>query len=197
MPSSAASYEEKVTRNLLAVSNSQNYAEAVREWSLAEVFTAPFRCELCGHVIKHNFRIVNQMNGNKLRIGCCCVENYITFAEHVSHSQTVEMAQSSLLRAEEEHIRTISASLEARQEFEATEERVRQTAAFSLGDVAEARTKARTPEELANLDSLITHYKQHGFVTPPQWYQVRKLNRRNNIRNIHLAQATPVASTSN
>lgn len=183
MPSSKASYEEKVTRNLLAASASEDYRYAKREWELSQVFTAPFRCELCGHVIIHNFEIVNTVNQHKLRVGCCCVDNYLTFASHDSHVQTRETVQAAQLQAESEHIRAMSDGSQ-RDAFAVRMDVIRASAPFSVGDVTEARSKCRNISELLKLEQICAAYRNTGFVDMADWYMVRRINRRQRIRNI-------------
>lgn len=188
MPSNKASYEEKVTANLLAHSVSTVYATAALEWGLQRVFTAPFRCELCGHVIKHNYEIKNTQNSKTLRIGCCCVENYLTLAGQ-TRASTVELAQSQLARLESDHLSQLAQDDTYRANYEAAMEQVRAAAPFSLADYSEAVSKARNEEELAALKQVRDVFAQTGSVTPNQWSLVRRLNRRKRIRNLHLIPA--------
>lgn len=77
-----SAYDSKIAAKLLDLSvNKTNYNQAKNEW----IFTgtvidngAPIKyCELCGHELRYEYIIVNQLNGRQLAIGSDCVKNYL------------------------------------------------------------------------------------------------------------------------
>lgn len=71
--------EFKLTKGIIALSNSQNWDEAKLEWDLKEVYMSddPETC-LCGHnPIIEVCVLRNKLNGNETIVGNSCVKKFI------------------------------------------------------------------------------------------------------------------------
>lgn len=176
-------YEEKIRRNLLAASESLIFALASLEWRLRKVFTDPYRCELCGHVITHNFELENECNGNVLRVGCCCVENYLVLAGHDSMVASNATAARSLERAEQSFRDSVERDSAVGDSVERDEQWIRENSApYSRALLTDAWQRARNEEELGVIRDLRATFTQTGFVQWAGWQTVVKLCRRTKIR---------------
>jgi hypothetical protein len=175
-------YQEKVRRNLLAVSDSDSYSLAAMEWELQSVYSEPFRCELCGHPIIHNFKLRNLRNGNFLRVGCCCVVNYVKLAglPDMEASNRYAVAHQERLEREYEEMRMQSVSYA--REMDTTMGWVRTSMApFSDIHLSKAFARARSEQEKDQLKLVQLSKSQRGYVDKVDWNLVTKLCRRTRV----------------
>lgn len=176
-------YEEKIRRNLLEVSESSDYSAASLEWRLRSVFTEPHRCELCGHVILHNFELENSRNSNRLRVGCCCVVNYLVLAGHETMSSSNATAVRHMAAMEERFQAQVAHDPSFAHRAEKSEQWVREESApFSRALLSDAYQRARNDEELGSIARIRETFAESGFVLWENWKMVVKLCRRTRIR---------------
>lgn len=71
--------EYNLTREILELSQSENWEEAKREWALHNIYEADeFETCLCGHYpIKEVCVLQNKLNGKAATVGNCCVKKFI------------------------------------------------------------------------------------------------------------------------
>ena len=69
---------DRVVRNLLAKSSSQEIDTAVKEWRFTRAWSNHSACQLCGHTpIKFHFEIENRVTHKSLIVGSECIYNYL------------------------------------------------------------------------------------------------------------------------
>jgi hypothetical protein len=69
-------YKETFIKEIIALSESNNFYQAVLEWKLISIFDMENNC-LCGHPIIENCEIQNIYNDNIVIVGNCCIKKFI------------------------------------------------------------------------------------------------------------------------
>lgn len=70
-----AGARELLKKQLVELSNSDDYANAVNEWVFDSYKYCKGKCA-CGNTIWHNYTVRNKLNGNRMVVGSTCMPKY-------------------------------------------------------------------------------------------------------------------------
>jgi hypothetical protein len=67
----------RLQEKIVPLSVADTWCDAKREWALSDVYFEPGGSCLCGHRITEHCTITNQLNGNQVVVGNCCVRRFL------------------------------------------------------------------------------------------------------------------------